>query len=259
MYSLCSSLSVALWFNLFFEFPIFIWCTHEVQARAIACCGLHFLLLSFTALKLHLGSPIFWNHHVHDSTEAYESNFTAIMWNWQRSYIHSHFQAMTIFLWKVIDSSDVIIQVLDARDPMGTRSQTIESYLKKEKSWKHLIFVLNKCDLIPTWVTVWNLLFPLWLQGVTFVMSSLGTDFFSQCPDQKRWVAVLSQDYPTLAFHASLTNSFGKGSLIQLLRQFGKVSTREKPKTIPSFCLEAQPQRLLITKIFLYIWLLKDF
>uniref|UniRef100_A0A673HL99 Nucleolar GTP-binding protein 2 n=1 Tax=Sinocyclocheilus rhinocerous TaxID=307959 RepID=A0A673HL99_9TELE len=57
-------------------------------------------------------------------------------------------------LYKVIDSSDVIIQVLDARDPMGTRSQSIESYLKKEKSWKHLIFVLNKCDLIPTWVTL---------------------------------------------------------------------------------------------------------
>ncbi|XP_016358012.1 LOW QUALITY PROTEIN: nucleolar GTP-binding protein 2-like [Sinocyclocheilus anshuiensis] len=100
-------------------------------------------------------------------------------------------------LYKVIDSSDVIIQVLDARDPMGTRSQSIESYLKKEKPWKHLIFVLNKCDLIPTWVT-------------------------------KRWVAVLSQEHPTLAFHASLTNSFGKGSLIQLLRQFGKLHSDKK-------------------------------
>uniref|UniRef100_UPI0037E792D8 nucleolar GTP-binding protein 2 n=1 Tax=Semicossyphus pulcher TaxID=241346 RepID=UPI0037E792D8 len=100
-------------------------------------------------------------------------------------------------LYKVIDSSDVIIQVLDARDPMGTRSKSIETYMKKEKPWKHLIFVLNKCDLIPTWVT-------------------------------KRWVAVLSHEYPTLAFHASLTNSFGKGSLIQLLRQFGKLHTDKK-------------------------------
>ncbi|XP_056141701.1 nucleolar GTP-binding protein 2 [Lampris incognitus] len=100
-------------------------------------------------------------------------------------------------LYKVIDSSDVVIQVLDARDPIGTRSKSIETYMKKEKAWKHLIFVLNKCDLIPTWVT-------------------------------KRWVAVLSQEYPTLAFHASLTNSFGKGSLIQLLRQFGKLHTDKK-------------------------------
>ncbi|KAG7807093.1 hypothetical protein KL921_004517 [Ogataea angusta] len=37
---------------------------------------------------------------------------------------------------------------------------------------------------------------------------------------QAAWVKHLSKDYPTLAFHASITNSFGKGSLIQLLRQF---------------------------------------
>ncbi|KAM5247118.1 nucleolar GTP-binding protein 2 [Ctenodactylus gundi] len=100
-------------------------------------------------------------------------------------------------LYKVIDSSDVVVQVLDARDPMGTRSPHIEAYLKKEKPWKHLIFVLNKCDLVPTWAT-------------------------------KRWVAILSQDYPTLAFHASLTNPFGKGAFIQLLRQFGKLHTDKK-------------------------------
>lgn len=46
------------------------------------------------------------------------------------------------------------MQVLDARDPMGTRSKYIERYMKKEKPFKHLIFVLNKCDLVPTWVTV---------------------------------------------------------------------------------------------------------
>lgn len=37
---------------------------------------------------------------------------------------------------------------------MGTRCSHIESFLKKEKQHKHLIFVLNKCDLVPTWVTV---------------------------------------------------------------------------------------------------------
>ncbi|XP_077193385.1 nucleolar GTP-binding protein 2 [Paroedura picta] len=100
-------------------------------------------------------------------------------------------------LYKVIDSSDVVVQVLDARDPMGTRSPHVESYLKKEKSWKHLIFVLNKCDLVPTWAT-------------------------------RRWVAILSQEYPTLAFHASLTNPFGKGAFIQLLRQFGKLHVDKK-------------------------------
>ena len=46
------------------------------------------------------------------------------------------------------------VQVLDARDPMGTRSKHIENYMRNEKPHKHLIFILNKCDLVPTWVTV---------------------------------------------------------------------------------------------------------
>jgi nuclear GTP-binding protein len=57
-------------------------------------------------------------------------------------------------LFKVLDSSDVVIQVLDSRDPDGTRSKYIEEHLKKNAPHKHMIFLLNKVDLIPTWVTV---------------------------------------------------------------------------------------------------------
>ena len=46
----------------------------------------------------------------------------------------------------------------------------------------------QQVDLVPTWVT-------------------------------KKWVKLLSATHPTLAFHASITNSFGKGALINLLRQ----------------------------------------
>lgn len=53
-----------------------------------------------------------------------------------------------------MDSSDVILYVLDARDPMGTRSKYIEKYLKTEKPHKHFIFVINKIDLVPVWITV---------------------------------------------------------------------------------------------------------
>ncbi|CAE7913120.1 Gnl2, partial [Symbiodinium sp. KB8] len=95
-------------------------------------------------------------------------------------------------LYKVLDCSDVVIQVLDARNPAGTRCKRVEEHLKKNARHKHLIFVLNKCDLVPPWVT-------------------------------RKWVAILSQEYPTLAFHASITKSFGKGSLISLLRQFAKL------------------------------------
>ncbi|OAD52113.1 Nucleolar GTP-binding protein 2 [Eufriesea mexicana] len=117
----------------------------------------------------------------------------------QRDWIMSAGQSKRIWneLYKVIDSSDVILQVLDARDPLGTRAFPIEKYLKTEKPHKHLMFILNKVDLVPTWVT-------------------------------QRWVAILSAEYPTVAFHASMTHPFGKGSLINLLRQFAKLHIDKK-------------------------------
>lgn len=100
-------------------------------------------------------------------------------------------------LYKVIDSSDVVIQVLDARDPLGTRSKIIEKFMRTEKPHKHLVFVLNKVDLVPVWVT-------------------------------QKWVAILSAEYPSLAFQSSITNPYGKGALITLLRQFGKLHKDKK-------------------------------
>jgi nuclear GTP-binding protein len=64
-------------------------------------------------------------------------------------------------LYKVIDSSDVVIHVLDARDPNGTRCRSIEKYIKDEAPHKHLVFVLNKTDLVPTGVAVSVTLNPL--------------------------------------------------------------------------------------------------
>ncbi|KAH7726647.1 nucleolar GTP-binding protein 2-like isoform 1 [Aphelenchoides avenae] len=92
-------------------------------------------------------------------------------------------------LYKVIDSSDVVVEVIDARDPMGTRCKHVEEFLRKEKPHKHLVLVLNKVDLVPTWVT-------------------------------RKWLQLLSAELPTVAFHASIQHSFGKGSLINVLRQF---------------------------------------
>lgn len=57
-------------------------------------------------------------------------------------------------LYKVIDSSDVIIHVIDCRDPEGTRCRSVEKYMREEAPHKHLVFLLNKCDLVPTSVAV---------------------------------------------------------------------------------------------------------
>lgn len=57
-------------------------------------------------------------------------------------------------LYKVIDSSDVILHILDARDPLGTMCDSVLEYIKKEKAHKQVVLVINKCDLVPNWVTV---------------------------------------------------------------------------------------------------------
>jgi hypothetical protein len=97
----------------------------------------------------------------------------------------------------VLDSSDVVVQVLDARDPQGTRSSVVERHLREKSPGKHLVFVLNKCDLIPTWATA-------------------------------RWIGLLGKTAPTLAFHAHLTRPFGKGNLINLLRQLAALHPEKK-------------------------------
>jgi len=60
---------------------------------------------------------------------------------------------------------------------MGTRCRAVEQYLKKEAPHKHLIFVLNKCDLVPTWVAV----IPLIPHFIPFQEQS-SSQMFSQGP-----------------------------------------------------------------------------
>jgi len=100
-------------------------------------------------------------------------------------------------LYKVIDSSDVILHILDARDPFGTMCDSVLEFIKKEKSHKQVVLVINKCDLVPNWVTA-------------------------------RYIQYLTPRFPTIAFHASPNHSFGKGSLIQLLRQFSQLHSDKK-------------------------------
>ncbi|KAF2739981.1 hypothetical protein EJ04DRAFT_456574 [Polyplosphaeria fusca] len=74
---------------------------------------------------------------------------------------------------EVVDSADVVLYVLDARDPQGTRSKEVEQMvMAADKGSKRLIFVLNKIDLIPP-------------------------------PVLKSWLSHLRRSFPTLPLRAS--------------------------------------------------------
>jgi len=53
--------------------------------------------------------------------------------------------------WKVvreiIDEADIIVEVVDARDPIGTRNRKLEKLV--QESGKPLLIVMNKADLVP--------------------------------------------------------------------------------------------------------------
>lgn len=81
---------------------------------------------------------------------------------------------------KVVESSDVLLEVLDARDPLGCRCYEAEKQIMSiSGGTKRIVLVLNKVDLIPKEVT-------------------------------NKWLAYLRNDFPTIAFRSSIQESRNK-------------------------------------------------
>ncbi|XP_039707373.1 guanine nucleotide-binding protein-like 3-like protein isoform X1 [Pteropus medius] len=73
---------------------------------------------------------------------------------------------------KVVEYSDVILEVLDARDPLGCRCFQMEEAVLQAEGNKKLVLVLNKIDLVPKEVI-------------------------------EKWLDYLQNELPTVAFKAS--------------------------------------------------------
>merc|ERR1712130_137124 len=76
---------------------------------------------------------------------------------------------------KVVTAADVVLEVLDARDPLGSRCREVEQAVMCQSD-KRLVLVLNKADLVPR-------------------------------ENLQAWVRHLRHEYPTIAFKASTQNS----------------------------------------------------
>jgi len=73
---------------------------------------------------------------------------------------------------KVVEESDVVIQVLDARDPLGCRCPQLEEQIMASGRNKKLVLLLNKIDLVPK-------------------------------DNAEKWLKHLRNEYPAVAFKAS--------------------------------------------------------
>jgi nuclear GTP-binding protein len=76
-----------------------------------------------------------------DNTDGtHDIKSTGLGQNSRRAYLKE--------LRKVVERADVILNVLDARDPIGTKSLAIEEMVMSDHR-KKLVYVLNKADLVP--------------------------------------------------------------------------------------------------------------
>lgn len=73
---------------------------------------------------------------------------------------------------KVVEASDVILEVLDARDPLGCRCPQVEQAVIQSGTNKKIVLVLNKIDLVSKEII-------------------------------EKWIKYLRNEFPTVAFKAS--------------------------------------------------------
>ncbi|XP_040446114.1 guanine nucleotide-binding protein-like 3 [Falco naumanni] len=121
-------------------------------------------------------------------------------------------------LKKVIEASDVVLEVLDARDPMGCRCPQLEQAVTCCGGDKKLLLVLNKIDLVPKenlekWLSYLKKEFPT----VAFKSATLMKDRTMQEQVTKRRARVdLSRT----------TECFGSKCLLKLLQEYGKTQNK---------------------------------
>ena len=115
---------------------------------------------------------------------------------------------------KIVEDTDVVFEVIDARNPLGTRIYNLEEYVKKNAPNVELIIIINKIDLIPRFVLDdWIEYFKNNVEYRFFYVSSIynrGIMVF------KKMLRTMFSSMTVKAIIAGYPNT-GKSSLIQAL------------------------------------------
>lgn len=122
-------------------------------------------------------------------------------------------------LKKVVDTADVLLQVLDARDPIGSRINSSVENTILSRADKKMVLVLNKIDLVPkTVVGEW----------LTFLRNSHPTIAIKASKD-------MTDTSANQVEHESSTAPVGMEGLLQLLKNYARTGgvsdKRSKNKT----------------------------
>ncbi|KFP89955.1 Guanine nucleotide-binding protein-like 3, partial [Apaloderma vittatum] len=122
-------------------------------------------------------------------------------------------------LEKVIEASDVVLEVLDARDPMGCRCPQLEQAVTSSGGNKKLLLVLNKIDLVPKEnLEKWLNYLKKELPTVAFKSATLMQDRTMLTHVKRRRRASVDLSRPT--------ESFGSKCLLKLLQEYGRTQNK---------------------------------
>ncbi|AAS51928.2 ADR008Wp [Eremothecium gossypii ATCC 10895] len=108
----------------------------------------------------------------------------------------------------VVDAADVVLYVLDARDPEGTRSRKVEEAVLQAQG-KRLLLIINKVDLVPPHVLE---------QWMTFLKSSFPTIPFRAAPGATN----------AASFNKKLTLSATASGLLECLKTYAHQSNLKR-------------------------------
>ncbi|KAG5220198.1 GTPase required for pre-60S ribosomal nuclear export [Salix suchowensis] len=133
---------------------------------------------------------------------------------------------------KVIDSSDVVLHVLDARDPMGTMCESVLEYLKKEKATSN-----------PSWVTA------RYIQHLTPRYPTIGSLIqllrqFAQLHSDKKQISVGLVGYPNVG-KSSVINTIKSSKVWQYITLTRRIYLIDCPGIVPTSAQDDQTSTVL--------------